>query len=98
MPTLRESIETALPLHDAFDYVADFSNAASWDPGVASAVRLESGPIREGTRVRLGVRIGRRVTPMDYVVTTWQPPSRVVLTGSGSGVTAIDDIRFEATP
>jgi carbon monoxide dehydrogenase subunit G len=39
-----------------------------------------------------------RVAPMDYVVTTWQPPDRVVLTGEGSGVAAVDDIRFETTP
>ena len=39
-----------------------------------------------------------RVVPMEYVITTWQPPYRVVLAGSGSGVTATDDIRFEATP
>ena len=98
MPTLHECIETALPIQDAFDYVADFSNAASWDPGVATSVRLDSGPVREGTRIRLGVRIAGRVEPMDYVVTTWQPPTRVVLTGSGSRVTATDDIRFETTP
>jgi len=98
MTTLNERIETSLPLQDAFDFIADFSNAARWDPGVATAVRLDSGPIREGTRVRLGVRMAGRVAPMEYVVTTWQPPHRVVLTGQGSGVAAVDDIRFEATP
>ena len=98
MTTLHERIETALPLQDAFDFIADFSNAAQWDPGVATAVRLDRGPIREGTRVRLGVRMAGRVAPMDYVVTTWQPPIRVVLTGAGSGVAAVDDIRFETTP
>ncbi len=35
---------------------------------------------------------------MEYVVTTWQPPHRVVFSGQGSGVVAVDDIRFEATP
>ena len=98
MTTLNERIETELPLQDAFDFIADFSNAAQWDPGVASAVRLDAGPIREGTRVRLGVRMAGRVVPMEYVVTTWQPPHRVVLCGQGSGVVAVDDIRFQATP
>jgi carbon monoxide dehydrogenase subunit G len=98
MTTLQERIETALPLQDAFDFIADFSNAVHWDPGVATAVRLDRGPIRLGSRVRLGVRIAGRVAPMDYVVTTWQPPTRVVLTGAGSGVAAVDDIRFETTP
>ena len=98
MTTLDERIETDLLLQDAFDFIADFSNAAQWDPGVASAVRLDAGPIREGTRVRLGVRMAGRVAPMEYVVTTWQPPHRVVLSGQGSGVVAVDDIRFQATP
>ncbi len=98
MTTLNERIETDLQLQDAFDFIADFSNAAQWDPGVASAVRLDAGPIREGTRVRLGVRMAGRIAPMEYVVTTWQPPHRVVFSGQGSGVVAVDDIRFEATP
>jgi carbon monoxide dehydrogenase subunit G len=98
MTTLSERIETTLPLPDAFEFIADFSNAALWDPGVATATRLDTGPVREGTRVRLGVLMRGRVVPMEYVVTTWQPPHRVVLTGSGSGVAAVDDIRFEATP
>lgn len=35
---------------------------------------------------------------MEYVVTDFEPGRRVVLAGEGSGVTAVDDIRFEATP
>jgi carbon monoxide dehydrogenase subunit G len=98
MTTLNERIETALPLQEAFDFIADFSNADQWDPGVASTTRLDTGSVGEGMRVRLDVRMGGRVAPMEYVVTTWKPPHRVVLTGEGSGVTAVDDIRFEATP
>ncbi len=35
---------------------------------------------------------------MEYRITTFEPSSRVVLVGSGSGVDAVDDIRFESTP
>ncbi len=35
---------------------------------------------------------------MDYEVTAFEPGRRVVLAGSGSGVAAVDQIRFEATP
>jgi carbon monoxide dehydrogenase subunit G len=31
---------------------------------------------------------------MDYRITVFEPPRRVVLVGSGSGVSAVDDIRF----
>lgn len=98
MTTLHERIETALPLPDAFELIADFSNAPAWDPGVATSRRLDGSPLGVGARFRLGVRMAGRVVPMEYVITTWQPPFRVVLEGSGTGVAAIDDIRFEATP
>lgn len=96
MTTLRERIETSLPLDQTFDYVADFANSQAWDPGVATAERLDTGPIGVGTRYRLGVRMGGRVAPMEYRISVYEPPTRVVLVGSGSGVSAVDDIRFEA--
>ncbi len=95
MTTLKERIETALPIDETFAYVADFANSQEWDPGVASAERLDAGPVGVGSRYRLDVRLGGRVAPMEYRISVFEPPSRVVLTGSGSGVTAVDDIRFE---
>jgi carbon monoxide dehydrogenase subunit G len=98
MAILRERIETVLPLDDAFAFVADFANSAHWDPGVASAERMDAGPLGVGARYRLGIRIGGRVAPMDYLVTAFDPLRRVVLAGRGSGVDAEDEIVFEATP
>ena len=97
MTTLHERIETSLPIDDAFAYVADFANAQEWDPGVATAERIDPGPVGVGTRYRLGVRMGRRVAPMEYRISVFEPPVRVLLTGAGSGVAAVDDIRFERT-
>jgi carbon monoxide dehydrogenase subunit G len=98
MPTLREQIETTLPADEAFAFVADFANSMVWDPGVAASVRLDEGPLKVGARYRLSVRLGRRVAPMEYTITELDAPRRVVLAGRGSGVEALDDIRFEATP
>jgi carbon monoxide dehydrogenase subunit G len=97
MPTLHERIETTLSPDRAFAYVADFANSAEWDPGVASAERLDPGPVGVGSRYRLAVRMGRRVAPMEYVISVYEPSDRVVLVGEGSGVSAVDDIRFRAT-
>lgn len=97
MPILREQIATSLPVEAAFDFVADFANAERWDPGVASSEQLDGGPVAVGSRYRLAVRMGGRVSPMVYEVVTLEPNRRVVLRGTGSGVAAIDDIRFEAT-
>ena len=97
MAVLRERIETPLGIDEAFAFVADFANAQRWDPGVASSVRLDDGPLGVGARYRLGIRMGGRVAPMEYEITTFERPRRVVLEGRGSGVRAIDDISFTQT-
>ena len=95
MATLRERIDTDLSADEAFAFVADFANAAAWDPGVATSESLDAGRVGLGSRYRLGIRMAGRVTPMEYRITTFEPSRRVVLVGSGSGVDAVDDIRFE---
>lgn len=97
MTVLHERIETSLAPGDAFAFVADFANAERWDPGVATSVRVGDGPPGVGARYRLGVRIGSRVAPMDYVVAAWEPDTRVVLQGSGRGIRAVDEIRLTPT-
>ena len=97
MTAIREQIETRLPIDAAFAYVADFGHQAEWDPGTETSTALDEGPVRVGSRFRLEVHIGPRTAPMDYVVTVLEAPSRVVLVGTGSGVTSTDDIRFETT-
>ena len=89
-----EQIETALAPEAAFAFVADFAHAQDWDPGVATSERLDPGPVGVGARYRLGVRLGGRVAPMEYRITVFEPSQRVVLTGEGSGVSAVDEIRF----
>jgi carbon monoxide dehydrogenase subunit G len=95
MTRLNERIETPLPIEAAFAYVADFANAMHWDPGVATSERVDAGPVGLGARYRLGVRMRGRVAPMEYRISVFEPPHRVVLAGEGSRVSAIDDIRFE---
>jgi carbon monoxide dehydrogenase subunit G len=97
MPVLHEQLHTDLPIEEAFAFVADFANADRWDPGVASAERIDGqGAARVGATYRLGIRMGGDVRPMEYRIVQLEPARRVVLSGRGSGVTAVDDIRFEA--
>lgn len=99
MTTLHERIETPLAIDAAFAFVADFANASRWDPGVATSERIDAdaGPVGLGATYRLGIRMRGRVAPMTYRITTFEPPTRVILTGEGSGISAVDDIRFERT-
>jgi carbon monoxide dehydrogenase subunit G len=94
MPTLHETIDTNLDPEAAFAFVADFANAPAWDPGTATAERIDDGPVGVGARYRLGVRMRDRVVPMEYRIVVHEAPRRVVLEGVGSGVRARDDITF----
>ncbi len=97
MTRLHETIETALPIDEAFAFVADFANASSWDPGVHSSERIGAGPVGVGARYRLGVAMGGRTAPMEYEIVDHRAPERVVLRGSGSGIQAVDTIEFRST-
>jgi len=94
MTRLVRRLETRLGTDAAFAFIADFSNAVRWDPGVASSETIGSGPTALGSRYKLGVRMGSRVTPMEYRITAYEAPGRVVLAGEGPGVAATDEIRF----
>lgn len=96
MPVLREQLQTDLPIEDTFAFIADFANASRWDPGVASAERIDGGgPTRVGACYQLKIRMGSGVVPMEYRIVELEPVRRAVLSGRGSGVLAVDEIRFE---
>jgi carbon monoxide dehydrogenase subunit G len=98
MPVLRESIEVSQPPREAFDAVADFSSSARWDPGVVSAERVRDGrdsPVGVGAEYRVTVTFRGRESQMTYRTTRYDPPSAVVLEGTGPRIAAVDTIRFE---
>jgi NAD(P)-dependent dehydrogenase (short-subunit alcohol dehydrogenase family)/carbon monoxide dehydrogenase subunit G len=95
---LHETVEVPRPVEEAFAYTSDFANIEQWDPGISGSARLADEPVGPGSRFRLDVAFGPFTTPMEYVVTHFEPPHRVVLEGEGARIRAVDDIRFEATP
>ena len=98
MIRLHETVEVPRPVEEAFAYTSDFANIEQWDPGVSASARLADGPVGPGSRFRLDVAFGPFTTPMEYVVTRFEPPRRVVLEGEGARIRAVDDIRFEPAP
>ncbi len=84
---------------EVFAYLARFSNAAEWDPGVVSGCSLadEEGP-RLGSVYRLVVRFGGREVPLDYEVVELVPSYRVVLRADNGLVRSTDTITVTSVP
>ena len=93
-----DAIDLPIPIEDAFDYLADFSRTAEWDPGVSEAKRITRGVVRLGSRFRVSVSfLGQRI-PLEYRITEFERPSRLVLCGGDSSLRSIDEITFVSRP
>ena len=98
MARFIDAIDLPVPVEQAFSYVADFSHTAEWDPGVVSAERLDSGALGCGSRFRVVVSFLGRELPLEYEITHYAFPERVVLVGGDDSVRSVDEITFVARP
>jgi carbon monoxide dehydrogenase subunit G len=89
-----DAIDLPVPVEEAFDFLADFSRTAEWDPGVIEAERIGSGPIGLGSRFRVVVSFLGRSIPIEYEIAVYERPSRLVLTGRDESFRSIDEITF----
>ncbi len=96
MTTFREVIEVPTSVPETFAYVADFTTAADWDPGIVSSTRT-SGDGGLGTAYAVEASFRGKTLPFTYVVTEHEPDRRLVLHGEGAKATSEDVIVFEAT-
>jgi len=73
MARYQATVQSRRSAAETFAYLATFSNAVHWDPGVLAGEQLDPGPVGPGTRFRLVVPfLGRRM-PLTYQVTSYQP-------------------------
>jgi len=93
MATYEATIGSAWPAGRTFSYLAVFSNAQAWDPGVLEGCQLDPGPVGVGTRFRLVVPfLGRRLA-LVYRVTEFSAADRTVMLEARSGpLSAVDQI------
>lgn len=94
----RASVQSLRPAAETFGYLADFSNAAHWDPGVLAAERLDSGPVGTGSRFRLVVPFLGRPTELIYEVTSYGPGHTVTLAAVSRLLQATDTIAVTGGP
>lgn len=92
MARYRTEQPFAGPPEVAFDYLANFTSVAEWDPGVVSATRLDDGPLAVGSRFRVVVKTGPRSTPLVYEVRELEPGHRIRLVAESSMLRSDDVI------
>jgi hypothetical protein len=97
MATYRTSVSSPQPPGDVFAYLARFSNAAHWDPGVAGAEDLTPGPPAFGSTYRLMVRFLGLTVPLEYRIDEIDAPKRVVLRAENTVVRSTDVIEVAPT-
>jgi dehydrogenase/reductase SDR family protein 12 len=98
MAHYRGTVLSSRSVEETFDYLAEFSNAAEWDPGVAGATRLDDGPIGLGSRFSLTVKVGARTTPLEYKVIRFDRPNVVVVLGENDTIRSEDTISVVGRP
>jgi hypothetical protein len=69
MPVITKTVESALHVEAAFDYVADFENIVEWDPGVTAVRKTTDGPPAVGTAYDLDLSYGGSPISMTYRIT-----------------------------
>ena len=93
-----DAIDLPIPIGEAFDYLADFSRTAEWDPGVEEAHRLTKGRVRIGSRFEVVVSFFGQRIPLEYEITEFDRPTRLVLSGGDASVSSIDEMTFVERP
>ena len=89
------TVTAAKPIEEAFDYLADFSSVAEWDPSAVRAERLSAAP-GPGAEFSVVVRFAGREIPLTYRTTEFRRPDRVVLVAESPTVVSEDTITFTA--
>jgi carbon monoxide dehydrogenase subunit G len=93
----EERLEIDRPIDEVFDFLADLSTTAEWDPGILEARRGEDGPIGVGSTFHLVASFDGRRVGLTYTTTFYDRPRRFVVDGVGPRFHGVDDIRFADT-
>ncbi len=92
MARYHATVQSRSPAAETFGYLATFSNAAEWDPGVLAGEQLDAGPPGAGSRFRLKVPfLGARMS-LTYQVISFVPDREVLLHAANAVLRSTDKI------
>jgi len=74
MAPIVHSVEIDRPPEDVFAYVTDPAHFKEWQEAVVTASRIDEGPMRQGSKLSLTRRVGKRDQKMTSELTEYSPP------------------------
>jgi len=86
------TVRTPLSVSDAFDYIADLSNFAEWDPGVREVSQVEGDGTGLGSAYDVTVEGIAGPLTLRYVVTEFTAPDVIVAKAQSTFLTSLDTI------
>ena len=95
MVHLEEVITVPASPETAFDYVADFTTTAEWDPGILRASRLAGDDPGLGSRYEVVSLFNGREVTLEYENRDHQRPTRLVFAGGNERFESVDTLTFE---
>lgn len=92
MARYHTAVESRRSATETFGYLATFSNAAEWDPGVLAGQQLDPGPADAGSRFRLVVPFQGLRMSLTYEVIRRLPGHEVLLAATSGVLRSTDPI------
>ena len=96
MARYSTTVSSTLSAQEAFRFMANFENVASWDPGVTEASSKDEGDVAIGTSFTVVSKFLGLKTPLVYRVVEFEPESRIRLVAETATLRSDDEIIVSA--
>ena len=94
---IRRTVLTTTALPKVFEFLADFTNTNTWDPGTVHTYLID-GDGGVGTRYANVSRFAGRDVHLTYTVDHYQHEHQIKLRAKNATTTAVDTMTFATTP
>lgn len=96
MIRIQEQRTVPMTQEEAFEFVADFTNVAEWDPGILESKKVGDEPVGVGSRFDVVSKFAGRNLDLTYVVEDWDAPNRAVVATETNNFAGRDTITFRS--